>query len=75
MADISTQKVNKRLEMVEKDLFTLKKIFLSYLKPKSPKIAFANDEQVWREIKDDYETVQEEFLQKFYPGLYGQAEK
>lgn len=75
MADTSTQKVNKRLETVEKELYTLKKILLSCFKPRPQKIAFVNDEQVWQEIKSDYETIQEEFLQKFYPGLYDQAKK
>ena len=71
----STLQVNKRLETVEKDVSLLKKRFFAYLDSQPRKARFQNDEQVWKAIKDNYEKIQIEFLQKFYPGLYEKTKR
>lgn len=68
-------KVNKRLETVEKDVSLLKKAFFAYLNSKPQKNEFQDDEQVWQTIKSDYEIIQDEFLQKFYPDLYAKTKQ
>ena len=65
--------IEKRIENIEKEFSIFKKMFFSFLT--SRKTFPRSDQQIWREIRDSYEKIQEKLFKERYPSLYAKIKK